>query len=182
MKIKSVFLSLALAATAVFLMGTASCEKFMEDPEKYITEESDKTPRYVITLHDIVKYKRAEILEIDVDSFFGGTVCINKNSRLHSKDIMKIELVPRANNKEFFDLKLTLSPRGQKIWSTFAISNEDSDKLAVLIDGMYYRSFTPVFLTEPEVKEVVLQGPFDPATAKGIVINAERNYKIFNNL
>ncbi|OQA84635.1 MAG: hypothetical protein BWY31_02317 [Lentisphaerae bacterium ADurb.Bin242] len=181
MKIHSIFPSVAVALTAVFLMGASSCEKFMENPEKYITEESDKTPRYVITIHDIVKYKRADILEMDVDSFFGGTVCINKNARLHSRDIMKVELVPRPNNREFFDLKLTLSPRGQKIWSTFAISNADSDKLAFLIDGMYYRSFTPVFLTEPEVKDVVLQGPFDPATAKGITINAERNYKIYNN-
>lgn len=181
MKFHSFILSAAAAVSAVFLMGVASCEKVMENPEKFVTDEADKTPRYVITVHDQIKYKRAEILEVDVESFFGGTVCVNKNARLHSRDIMKIDLIPRPSSPEFFDLKLTLSPRGQKIWSTFAITRLESEKFAFLIDGMFYRSFNPAFITEPEIKEVILEGPFDPATAKGIAINAARNYKIFNN-
>ena len=55
-----------------------------------------------------------------------------------------------------------------------------SSELAFVIDGMYYRSFKPELLTDNETSIATVEGPFDPATAKGLVKNSERNYKIFN--
>ncbi len=181
MRIKSVFVVLSLMTVAVLVSGVSSCEKFMDDPEKAFEEETDKTPHFVVTIHEIIKYKRAEMLEMDVDCFFGGTICVNKNAQVHSRDISKIEMVPRPGNTEFFDLKLTLTERGKMLWSALSILRAENKKVGILIDGMYYRSIDPPMLTDPMAETIYLEGPFDPANAKGIVDNAERNYKIFND-
>ena len=180
MKIKSVAAMFGLMTVAVLVSGISSCEKFMEDPEKAFQEETDKTPRYVLTIHELIKYKRADMIETDVDSFFGGTVCVNKNPFIHSRDITKIEMVPRPGNTDFYDLKISLTNRGRMLWSAMAVTQADKKKIGILIDGMYYRSINPPMLTDTQVESIYLEGPFDPATAKGITTNAERNHKIFN--
>ncbi|MBO4630576.1 MAG: hypothetical protein J5858_01500 [Lentisphaeria bacterium] len=181
MNFKSFTVVFALLAVVVLMTGMSSCEKFLEDPEKAFQEETDKTPRYVLTIHEIIKYKRAEMVEMDVDSFFGGTVCVNKNPFIHSRDIEKIEMVPRPGNTDFYDLNITLNDRGKLLWSAMSVTRADNKKMGILIDGMYYRAVNPPMLTDNEVKTVYLEGPFDPATAKGITTNAERNFKIFND-
>lgn len=180
MRIKSFAVVIGLMTVAVLASGLSSCEKFIEDPEKSFQEETDKTPRYVLTLHEIIKYKRADMVEMDVDSFFGGTVCVNKNPYIHSRDITKIEMIPRPGNTDFFDLRITLNDRGRMLWSAMAITQLEKKKIGILIDGMYYRSINPPMITDNETLTVYLEGPFDPATAKGITVNAERNFKIFN--
>ena len=180
MKIKSAAAIFGLMAVAVLASGISSCEKFMEDPEKAFQEETDKTPRYVLTIHELIKYKRADMIETDVDSFFGGTVCVNKNPFIHSRDITKIEMVPRPGNTDFYDLKISLTERGRMLWSAMAVTQADNKKIGILIDGMFYRSIKPPMLTDNETTTVYLEGPFDPATAKGITVNAERNFKLFN--
>ena len=181
MKMKSPAVILGLLTVAVLMSGSSSCEKFLEDPEKAIMEETDKTPHYVVTIHEIIKYKRAEMLEMDVDCFFGGTICVNKNAQIHSRDISKIEMVPRPGNTEFYDLKITLSERGTMLWSALSILRSENKKGGILIDGMYYRSINPPMLTDQMADTIYLEGPFDPANAKGIAENSERNYKIFND-
>lgn len=187
MKIRKIAAVLSVLCVSVFLAGASSCEKYLADPEKIITEQVDKTPNYVLSLHEIIKYKRGAMLEQEVDSFFGGTMTVNRNYFLHSRDIRKIEMTPRPGNPDFYDLKLTLSSRGHKLWSAIAVMRMENKKLCVLIDGMYYRSFVPEIITEPTPTDVMdekvsvkIEGPFDPATAKGLVTNSERNFKIFN--
>lgn len=181
MNIKFLAAGMAMLSLAILLTGASSCERFLEDPEKFIAAETDKTPHYVVTIHEIIAYPRGNMLELNVDSFFGGSVCVNRNHFLHSRDIQKIEMTPRPGNPDFFDLKITLSQRGRKLWSALAVVRAENKQTAFLIDGMYYRSIEPVMITDPETAVVLLEGPFDPATAKGLTANAERNYRIFNN-
>ncbi len=181
MRVKSFAVVLGLMTVAVLVSGVSSCEKFLEDPEQALEEETDKTPRYVVTVHEIIKYKRGGMLEKDVDCFFGGTICVNKNPQIHSRDISKIEMVPRPGNTDFFDLKITLTDRGKMLWSALAVLRAEKKKVGFLIDGMYYRSINPPMLTDQSAESIYLEGPFDPANAKGVVNNSERNYKIFND-
>ena len=81
---------------------------------------------------------------------------------------------------DFYDLKITLNDRGRMLWSAMAVTRMENKKIGILIDGMFYRSIKPPMLTDNEVTTVYLDGPFDPATAKGITTNSERNFKIFN--
>ncbi len=183
MKLKRMFSAVAAGAAAIFLMGASSCEEMLADPDKYFNDEVDQTPSYVVSIHDIIKYQRGDMMEKEVESFAGGTVCVNKNSYLHSRDFVKIGMVQRKNDPDFFDLIITLSDRGQKIWSALSVNMRakgSSSELAFVIDGMYYRSFKPELLTDNETMIVTVEGPFDPATANGLVKNSERNYKIFN--
>lgn len=187
MNLKKLSALCALICTAIFLTGASSCDEFLNDPENAITKKTDNTPRYVVTVHEIIKYKRGEMIEEELDSFFGGTVCVNRNLFLHSRDIRKIEMLPRPGNPDFYDIRITLTSRGQKIWSAMAVSRMENKKFAFVIDGMYYRTFTPPIMTEPAADDLInekvtvtIDGPFDPATAKGLATNSERNYKIYH--
>lgn len=171
------------ALTGIFLMGSegTGCQ-FLDDPEAFLDGESSIEPKYVISVHEIVKYPRGSDFERDVDSFFGKKVCVNSNYFLHSKDISEIEAVKRVDNPDFYNLRLTLTSRGVKMWSAFAVlTRVDRKELALLIDGIYYRSFSPAVLLDPEANVVTLEGPFDPATVSGLLKHAKTNYRKWND-
>lgn len=167
----------------LLLMGSegTGCQ-FLDDPEEFLDGESQIQPKYVVSVHEVIKYPRGNSMEQDVDSFFGKGVCVNRMYYLHSKDIMNIEAVRRFDNPDFYDLKLTLSPRGVKLWSAFAVlTRVDRKEMAFLIDGIYYRTFAPAILLDPEVNTVTVEGPFDPATASGLMKNVRKNYRKWND-
>ena len=80
MKPVRMFSIFAAGAVALFLTGATSCEEILNNPDAYFDNEVDQTPSYVISLHDIIKYRRGDMMEKEVDAFAGGTVCVNKNS------------------------------------------------------------------------------------------------------
>ena len=164
---------------ALFLMGAqeTGCQ-LMDDPEAFFEDESQQRPQYVLTVHEIVKYRRGTEFERVVPTFFGKTVCVNPNYFLHSQDIEDIEVIRRVDNPDFYDLRLTLTDRGAKMWSAFAVTTRmDRKEMGILIDGMYYRSFQPPISHNPENRVFIMEGPFDPATASGLMNNAKRNFR-----
>ena len=178
------FLSLAcMVLLAALLMGAegTGCQ-FLDDPEGFLDGESGVQTKFVLSVHEIIKYPRGGELEQEVDSYFGKNVVVNRSYYLHSKDIADIEVVKRLDNGDFYDLKLTLSPRGVKMWSAFAVlTRVDGKELALLIDGIYYRPFKPSILLDPESNVVTVEGPFDPATASGLMKNAKKNFRKWND-
>lgn len=178
MKLKNFIIAAVASFSAVMLMGASSCESVM-DPSKP-SDVADTTPKTVISVHDIVKYRRAELNEIEVTSYFGDPICVNKNPGLHSKYITKVEAVPRKEDPGFYNLVLTLNDGGLKRWIGLSVLNKGKE-VAFLVDGVYYRSFKPMMLDDDKKVSVIIQGPFDEYTTKSICNNAERNYKLFNN-
>ncbi len=181
--VKTIVRLVLFAFLGLFLMGSegTGCQ-FLDDPEAFLDGESSIEPKYVLSVHEIVKYPRGSDFEREVDSFFGKKICVNSNYFLHSKDISEIEAVKRLDNPDFYNLRLTLSPRGVKMWSAFAVlTRVDRKELALLIDGIYYRSFSPAVLLDPEANVVTLEGPFDPATASGLLKHAKTNYRKWND-
>ena len=83
MKLSCVFSAAAAGVAAIFLMGASSCEEALANPDKFFNEEVDQTPSYVVSIHDMIKYQRGDMMEKELESFSGGTVCVNKNSYLH---------------------------------------------------------------------------------------------------
>ncbi|MBP5182519.1 MAG: hypothetical protein J6331_05770 [Lentisphaeria bacterium] len=168
---------------AALLMGAegTGCQ-FLDNPEEFLDGEASAGAKFVLSVHEIVKYPRGGELEQEVDSYFGKSVVVNRSYYLHSKDIADIEVVKRLDNGDFYDLKLTLSPRGVKMWSAFAVlTRVDGKDLALLIDGIYYRPFKPSILLDAESNVVTVEGPFDPATASGLMKNAKRNFRKWND-
>lgn len=174
---------LLTAVLGLFLMGSegTGCQ-FLDDPEAFLDGESSIEPKYVLSVHEIIKYPRGSDFEQDVDSFFGKSVCVNRNYFLHSKDVAKIDAVKRLDNPDFYDLRLTLTPKGVKMWSAFAVlTRVDRKEMAFLIDGIYYRTFKPAILLDPEANVVTVEGPFDPATVSGLLKHAKTNFRKWND-
>lgn len=166
--------SLLTAFTAfLLLVFLCSCETL--DIEK-----NKKDPAYVLTVNAFVRQPtKSKELEKEVTSFSGKTVWINTNAFLHSKNIMDIEIIPSAQKKGFYDLELKLDYHGKNVWMQLSV-NHAYTELALLLDGVYYRSVMPDKISSEEDNVVYLRGPFDPVTAKSIKENAASNYKYFN--
>lgn len=177
------FFLFALAAFSFMMLGSGC------DLDKAIQEMEDSLnptdPEYVISVHRIIKYRRGEDLEREIDTFSGRTVCVNVNPFLHTRNIKKVDLVPRPNDQGFFDLLLHLDKRGQMLWSSVAIQYR-GEKMGLVVDGVFYRAFMPAIPNPDDIDEktgsvtVVLEGPIDQATANSIQKFSEKNYKYYN--
>lgn len=179
---KSLFrLSALIAAMAAMTAFTSSCESLetmMDDMEKPDTEK-DKT-QYVVTIHEVVKYPRAQALEMNIPTFSGSTVCINANYFIHSRNITRIDIFEEKDKPGFYDLDLILDRRGRLLWTSISV-NFRGAQMGFVIDGLYYRGFVPEQLDSDEDMIVRVKGPFDTATAMGLKKHAEKNYKIYND-
>ena len=174
-----------LAALAVFTMLTgAGCDldKAIQEIEESLTPTD---PEYVISVHRIVRYRRGEELEREIDTFSGTRVCVNVNPFLHSRNIKKVDLGVRDGDPGFYDLVLHLDKRGQMLWSSVAIQYR-GEKMGLIVDGVFYRAFMPKIPNPNDIDEktgsvtVILEGPVDQATAHSISKFSEKNYRHFN--
>ena len=135
----------------------------------------------VVSIHEIVRYKRGGENEIEVETMFEDEITIDKNQLLDSSDIVSIEAIAIADLPGFYKLRLHLTPEGGRIWRKLSIEGRDtSPTLAFLIDGIVYRTFKPRFRYTNE-DNVVSDGPFDEPAALNIEANAIRNFMFFSN-
>ncbi len=170
------------AAVLAFLCGCDSL-KIDESEEAFDNKASssifDKKPKYVISFHEIIKYPRASDIERPIDTLDGKKVYININQFVHSSDIMDARLIKLPNNKDYYNLRLRFSRSGAIRWHSMAI-NFKGREVAMLLDGNYLTSLIAQPLEDDEDEWVVIRGPFDAVTARGIMHNAARNYGIYN--
>lgn len=137
-----------------------------------------KQPRYVISFHEIIKYPRASDIERPIDTLDGKKIYININQFVHSSDIMDARLIKLPNNENYYNLRLKFSRSGAIRWHSMAI-NFRGREVAMLLDGHYLASLIAQPLEDDEDEWVVIRGPFDAVTARGIRRNAARNYNIY---
>lgn len=167
-----------IAAAAVML---ASCETLnttkKEDQEE--KEEKFTKPKYVITINELVKYPRAQMVEKEVPTFDGRSIWVNNNHFVSSKSIMSIEPVPSKVNFGYYDLKLKMDRHGALAWMNLSVQFSYKP-LALLIDGMYFRSIIIKQATSQEDTEVMLDGPFDKILTDKLVKYAPLNYKFYH--
>lgn len=164
---------------AVFGCRPEDIRKFEEILKKKMPE-----PKRIITVNSIVKYPRAKELEKEIPTFTGRTIWVNTNSFIHSKSVQDIELIPRDPEGHFYDLKLKLNNHGRLIWMQLS-AGYSYQKLAFVVDGMFYRSFIPKPLIQKEKdgeeeSYAIIEGPFDKYTADEIKKYATSNYAFFN--
>ncbi len=174
---KNLSLAALLGAMALFAI---SCET-LDSLENIDKEETTKDKAaYVFSVHEVVKYPRAQQLEINIPSFYGTPVCINANYYLHSKNVKKIELIEEKDKPGFYDIDLFLDRKGRILWTSLSVNFRYSE-MAFVIDGICYRCFKPEQLDSDEDMVVRIKGPFDTATAMGLKKNSEKNYKVYNS-
>ena len=133
----------------------------------------------VVSIHEIIRHKRGEEREIEIETMFEDELYIDKNPLLDSSDIISIEAIAINDLPGYYKLRFHLTPEGGKSWRKLSIEGrDDSPTLAFVIDGIVYRTFKPRFLYKDE-DNVVIDGPFDEAAALNLEANAIRNFMHF---
>ena len=170
-KCYSLCLTFLLAATAIsaFIMGCETMDKYSYKPE------------FQLTVNQIVKYPRASDIEKEISTITGEKIWINVNPLLHSSAIKKVQISPIDKEETGFDLILTLDHHGRLIW--MQLSNQYSnDRLAFVIDGICYKTFTPELMTMNKDDEPIvrIKGPLDKTIAEKLAEYSEKNYGFYH--
>ena len=133
----------------------------------------------VVSIHEIIRHKRGEEREIEIETMFEDEIYIDKNPLLDSSDIISIEAIAINDLPGFYKLRLHLTPEGGKRWRKLSVEGRDnSPSLAFVIDNVLYRTFKPRFLYSDE-DNVIVDGPFDEPAALNLEANAIRNFMYF---
>lgn len=168
----------AFACAAVLCCGAESCDEdsidTLLDPEQW--GSSMQEPKGVVSIHSVIRYRRGDSMEKMLPSYFGDDVCVAPLQLLDSGNIKEIQAIPIPDDPGFYNLKLKLSDRGRKLWIGLSVPNKGT-QLAFVIDGMVYRGFVPRLLYNDTTDEVIVDGPFDQATAMELQNQSKRNYK-----
>ena len=168
-----------LLFTAVFCCGagaqscTAEDVDHAFDPENFDT--SDRPLEGLIEIQEIIRLRRGTDKEIMAPTMFGDDICLNKAILLDSADVKEIRAIPLEKQKPYCSLELKLTDRGRRHWIGLSLPNK-ATHVAFIIDGIVYRTFVPRLLYDDVTTSVIVDGPFDPATAKRLQDNSERNY------
>ena len=168
-----------LLFTAVFCCGAGgqSCSTdqvdHMLDPENFDT--SKRPLEGLIEIQEIILLRRGTDKEVMVPTMFGDDICLNKTVLLSSSDIKKINAIPLEKQPPYCSLELKLTDRGRRHWIGLSLPNR-ATHVAFLIDGIVYRTFVPRIFYDDVADSIIVDGPFDPATAKRLESNSARNY------
>lgn len=167
----------ALLCSVLFCCGYHSCDRdevrLYSDPDNW--EEMQLPPKYVVSIHEVIRHKNGDSVERTVASYFGGEVTINSLQLLDSSEIKNIQPVAIPGDQGFYNLRFDLTDRGSKLWINLSVQHKGT-QLAFVVDGMVYRGFVPRQLSDDTATSVIVDGPFDQATAMAIQNNSKYNY------
>ena len=178
-----------VALISIFLSGCFfdSIDKWAADIDrKTITEKEKKAiearkPGFIISIHEIVDDPKTNKIERYVPCFLDERQkeCVNINYFLHSKNIRKIERIPREGLPGFYDLKLYLDLRGRIKYEALSM-NFKGQQVGLLVDGLFYRAVTADIIEDEEQLWTFVEGPFDKVVSSNIVKKAPVNYRFYN--
>ena len=166
----------ALLCSVIFCCGYHSCDSeevdLYMDPDNW--EEMQLPPKNVVSIHEVIRKKNGDSIERTVASYFGGDVTINSIQLLDSSEIKYIQPIPIPGDQGFYNLRFDLTDRGHKLWINLSVQHKGT-QLAFVIDGTVYRGFVPRQIAD-DALSVIVDGPFDQATALALQNNAKYNY------
>ena len=169
----------ALLSAAFLFCGSAgrSCSPddidHMLDPENL--DMSSRPLEGIVSIQEIITLRRGTDKEVLVPAMYFDDLCLNKTVLLDSSDILSIKAIPLDKQPPYYSLELKLSDRGKRHWIGLSLPNK-GNHVAFLIDGMVYRTFVPRLFYDDVSTSIVVDGPFDPTTAKMLESNASRNH------
>jgi len=169
----------ALLSAAFLFCGSAgrACNPddidHMLDPENL--DMSSRPLEGVVSIREIVTLRRGTDKEVLLPAMFCDDMCLNKTVLLDSSDIMSIKAIPIDKQPPYYSLELKLSDRGKRHWIGLSLPNK-GNHVAFIIDGMVYRTFVPRLIYDDVTTSVIVDGPFDPTTAKMLESNSSRNH------
>ena len=168
-----------LLFSAVFCCGaggqscTAEQIDHMLDPENLDT--SSRPLEGLIEIQEVILLRRGTDKEVMAPTMFGDDICLNKAILLDSADVKSIKAIPLEKQPPYYSLELKLTDRGRRHWIGLSLPNK-ATHVAFIIDGIVYRTFVPRLLYDDVTDYIIVDGPFDPATAKKLESNSARNF------
>ena len=155
--------------------GTCNPEEIdhMLDPQNL--DLSDRPLQGIVSIREIITLRRGTDKEELVPAMYYDDLCLNKTVLLDSSDILSIKAIPLEKQPPYYSLELKLTDRGKRHWIGLSLPNK-GNHVAFLIDGMVYRTFVPRLFYDDVSTSIIVDGPFDPTTAKMLESNAARNY------
>ena len=176
---KFIFMAALICAASLF----SGCEIFREAlQESYSSEDpnsEDYDTKFNIGVFEIVKYPRASVLEKEITTPDGGTLCINTNALFSSKRIRQARAIPRPGNPDVYDLEFRIDRMGKTQWMVLNGSAR-KNPVALVVDDRCVGTFVPEDFTNGKEDWVKLHIGVDAYTAKGIVKFAKKNYEFYN--
>jgi hypothetical protein len=173
------FLALLLCGMMMF----CGCEIFQEAlSDSYSSEDptsEDYDTKFNIGVFKVVKYPRATMLEKEIDTGDGESICVNINALFSSKRIRKARAIPRPGNPDIYDLQFRLDRMGKTQWMMLN-GEARGEEVVMMVDDRYVGSFMPESLNDGTKEWVTVRVGVDAYTAKGIVKFAQRNYEYYN--
>ena len=164
---------------AVLLCGAEGQSCTAEDIDRVFDPEnldtSSRPLEGVIEIREIIRLRRGTETEEWVPSMFGDDICLNTAVLLRTADVKEIKAIPLEKQKPYYSLELKLTDRGKRHWIGLSLPNKGRH-VAFLIDGVVYRTFVPRMLYDDVTDSIIVDGPFDPVTAKKLESNSARNY------
>jgi hypothetical protein len=171
--------AILLLFSAVFCCGAGAQSCSSENIDRMLAPEnldtSDRPLEGIIEIQEIILLRRGADKEIMAPTMFGDDICLNKTILLDSADVKKIKAIPIEKQPPYCSLELKLTDRGRRHWIGLSLPNK-ATHVAFIIDGIVYRTFVPRILYDDVTDSVIVDGPFDAATAKRLEANSERNY------
>ena len=143
------------------------------DPENF--DSSDRPLEGTIEIREIIRLRRGTDKEEWAPAMFGDDICLSTAVLLRSTDVKEIKAIPIEKQKPYYSLELKLTDRGKRHWIGLSLPNKGKH-VAFLIDGLVYRTFVPRMLYDDVTDSIIVDGPFDPATAKKLESNSARNF------
>ena len=168
-----------LLFAAVFFCGSSgrSCSPddidHMLDPENL--DLSSRPLEGIVTIQEVITLRRGTDKEVTAPATYSEDICLNRAVLLDSSDILGIKAIPIDKQPPYYSLELKLTDRGKRRWIGLSLPNK-GNHVAFLIDGVVYRTFVPRLIYDDVTTSVIVDGPFDPATAKKLESNASRNH------
>ena len=170
---------LALLSAAFLFCGSAGggCNPddidHMLDPENL--DMSSRPLEGIVSIREIITLRRGTDKEVFLPAMYCDDMCLSRNVLLDSSDIEGIKAIPIDKQPPYYSLELKLSDRGKRRWIGLSLPNK-GNHVAFIIDGVVYRSFVPRLIYDDVTTSVIVDGPFDPTTAKKLESNASRNH------
>ena len=166
-----------LAAVLLCGAGGQSCSADdidrVFDPENF--DSSDRPLEGTIEIREIIRLRRGTDKEEWAPAMFGDDICLSTAILLRPADVKEIKAIPIEKQKPYYSLELKLTDRGKRHWIGLSLPNKGKH-VAFLIDGLVYRTFVPRMLYDDVTDSIIVDGPFDPATAKKLESNSARNF------
>lgn len=177
--VKNIFLAIALLTMIPFFAG---CEVFQEAWEEAMTgnkAKEDEQPKYSLAFYGVVPYPRGSDREMEIVTFDGIKIWINRLPMMTSGSIKEVKLVPVTGRPDYYDLMLYLDHRGVTSWNIMAGRYYD-EPVAVMLDNVYLCTINPRPVQDDGKSAVLVTGPFNSVISRGIAENAKRNKDLIN--